>query len=148
MAYDKLSLSFADAYGRETKRIVEVATEDTRAEMVAAAAAFSTLLEAVTDLRLVRADWIVQAVDTGFAVTPGANVDVGGTVSGYLADGNGKKGSLKIPGIKASMVKANGELDLTDEDLAAFLAQFESEGDCYISDGESVDTWIKGVLDK
>jgi hypothetical protein len=148
MAYDKLSLSFADAYGRETKRIVEIGSEDTRAEMVAAAAAFSALLEEVTDLRLVRADWIVQAVDSGFAVTAGANVDVGGTVSGYLTDGNGKKGSLKIPGIKAAMVKANGELDLTDEDLAAFLAQFEAAGNCYISDGESVDTWIKGVLDK
>jgi hypothetical protein len=148
MAYDKLSLTLADAYGRTTKRVVEIGSEDTRAEMVAAAAAFSALLEAVTDLQLVRADWIVQAVDAGFEVTSGANVDVGGTVSGFLTDGNGKKGSLKIPGIKAALVQADGSLDLTDEDLAAYLAQFEALGNCYISDGESVASWIKGVLDK
>jgi hypothetical protein len=129
--------------------VIEVEVQATVELMIAAAAAISTALEAVTDLAMIRADWIVRAVDAGFAVTAGANVDVGGTVSGLLHDGNGKKGSLKIPGLKAEFVNPDGTIDLEDSDVAAYLALFEEDGGiAYISDGEQVDSWIKGALDK
>jgi len=148
MAYDLLSLTMQDSYGRQTRRIIEVAVQTTVAEMITAAGVLSTALEAVTDLQLIRADWIVRAVDAGFAAQAGSNVDVGGTVSGLLTDGNGKKGSLKIPGIKAALVNTDGTIKLEDTDMAAYLALFEAAGGSFISDGETVASWIKGTLDK
>jgi len=149
MAYDLLSLTMQDSYGRQTRRIIEVERPATIELLVVAAGTISTALEAVTDLQLVRADWIIQAVDAGFAGQEGSNVDVGGTISGLLTDGNGKKASLKIAGIKTSFVQGDGSLDLADEDLAAYLALFESDGGiASLSDGEQIASWIKGSLDK
>jgi hypothetical protein len=141
-----LSLTLADDYGRTTKRLIEMADFATIAEYVTAAAAFVAELNDATELGLVRVDLIRQAITTGFAVEVGANVDVGGTVSGYIVDGNGKKASLKIPHVKPGFVNPDGTLDLTAADLAAYLALFEDAADFFLSDGEQIETWIKGTL--
>lgn len=148
MAYDLLSLTLQDSYGRQTVRQIEIGVQTTVAEYVTAIGLYLTDLAAVTDLACVRADVILKAKGTPFVGTAGSNVDVGGTVSGLLTDGNGKKGSLKIPGIIPAAVAADGTLDLTNGLLAAYLDNFEPAGDCYISDGETVTTWVKGALDK
>jgi len=119
------------------------------ADQVAVAVAFSTALEAVTDLALVRADIIYQAVDEGFAAQAGSNVDVGATFSGVLYDADGEKASFKIPGIKAALVDPDGSIPLTGA-VATALAFFVNATpfDLYLSDGETIDHWLAGSLDK
>jgi hypothetical protein len=143
-----LSLTLLDDYGRTTKRVIEMADMATVAEYVTAAAELVAELDDVTELGLVRVDLIRKAITTGFAVEVGANVDVGATISGYIYGGNGKKASLKVPHIKPGMVDPDGTIDLTDVDLAAYLALFENGADFFLSDGEQIDTWIKGTLDR
>lgn len=143
----KLSCAFVDAYGRITRKVFGMEDQVLLADYAAAIAAFVAELTPMTDLGLVRADLILPAVGE-FAATAGANVDVGATISGFLDIGGGKKASLKIPGIKASFVGDDGSIDLTQVDVAAYLAMFETDADFNISDGEQVSSWIKGALDR
>lgn len=143
-----LSLTLVDDYGRTTKRVVEMKDQTTIALYQTSVDAFITALAAVTELGVVRADVIRLGMGTPSAAETGSNVDVGATISGFLAAGNGKKASLKIPHIKPGLVEADGTIDLTDVAVAAYLALFESAADFYLSDGEQVATWIKGVLDR
>lgn len=147
--FDLLSLTFEDSYGRRKRKLIEIENQALIADEIAIAVAVSTALEAVTDLALVRCDIIIQAVDEGFAVTAGSNVDVGATFSGVLEDSNGKKASFKLPGIKASLVDTDGSVPLTGA-IATLLAFFETGTpyDLGLSDGETIDHWIKGTLDK
>lgn len=146
---DYLSLTFEDSYGRRTRKLVEMEHQALHADQVAVAVAFSTALEAVTDLGLVRADIIYQAVDEGFDPTAGSNIDVGGTFSGVLYDANGEKASFKIPGIKAALVDPDGSIPLTGA-VGTALAFFVNGTpfDLYLSDGETIDHWLAGSLDK
>lgn len=146
---DFLSLTFEDSYGRRTRKLVEMEHQALHADQVAVAVAFSTALEAVTDLGLVRADIIYQAVDPGFDPTAGSNIDVGATFSGVLYDADGEKASLKIPGIKAALVDPDGSVPLTGA-VGAALAFFvqATPFDLLLSDGETIDHWLAGSLDK
>jgi hypothetical protein len=143
-----LSLSMIDSFGRTTKKLVELETQVDLAAYQAAAVAYLAALQAVTDLGVVRADLIIDAISAGFAVTAGANVDVGATFSGLITDGNGKKASLKLPGIKLSLVDADGSVDVEDVTVAAWLAQYLAAGAFMLSDGETIASWLAGILDK
>ena len=147
MAVAQLSCTLADAYGRTTHRVYEMDTIVLLADYIIAAGAFKTALAAVTDLQLVRCDLVLPGIVEGFAVTAGANVDVGATFSGYIQDGDGKKASMKLPGIKASLVDADGSVDITGA-IATWLGEFEDGEDFMLSDGEQIDAWIKGTLDR
>lgn len=145
------SVTLADDYGRTTRKLIELSGETLLADYVTLAGTFSTKLEAVTDLAVIRMDLVIDDIDAGFAVTAGANVDVGGTFTGYVYEGgNGKKASLKLPGIKASMVNGDGTIDMTDAAIIAFLAHWlqATPSSCLISDGEEISSWIRGKLDK
>jgi len=146
---DFLSLTFEDSYGRRTRKLVEMEHQALHADQVAVAVAFSTAIEAVTDLGLVRADIIYQAVDEGFDPTAGSNIDVGATFSGVLYDANGEKASFKIPGIKAALVDPDGSVPLTGA-VGTALAFFVNATpyDLFLSDGETIDHWLAGSLDK
>jgi len=86
-------------------------------------------------------------IDSGnLAPTEGANRDVGATFLGQ--DSNGDPVIVKVPGFDASFADTYGNIDLTDVTVAAFLALFEAAGPCTASDGQKVDVWIKGTLDK
>lgn len=142
----KLSLTLDDAYGRTTKRIYGMEDEALLATLQTSAASFLTALEAVTDLGCVKANFIIPVTSPEFDETAGANVDVGGTASGWITDGQ-KKGSLKIPGIKAALVAADGTIAIAGA-TATFLAFFEDADLFNLSDGEQIATWIKATLDK
>lgn len=144
----KLSVTLIDAYGRTTHRVYGMEDQALLADYTAAAAAFLTDLGGVSDLGVVRADLIIN-VDGVEATDPvaGANVDVGATFSGLIVDGNGKKASAKVPGIKASLVSADGSIAISGA-TASYLANFEDEADLNLSDGEQIDSWIRGSLDK
>lgn len=146
---DYLSLTFQDSYGRRTRKLIEMEHQALHADQVAVAVAFSTALEAVTDLALVRADIIYQAVDAGFDAVAGSNIDVGATFSGVLYDSDGEKASFKLPGIKASLVDPDGSVPLTGV-VGTALAFFveTTPYDLMLSDGETIDSWLSGTLDK
>lgn len=143
----KLSCTFTDAYGRTTKRVYGMESQVLLADYLTAITAFITAYTPVTDLGLIRADLIIPVLGEDFAVTAGANVDVGMTSSGWLDDPAPKKASLKIPGVKATLVDPDGSVPITGV-VATLLAEFETGGDFNLSDGEQIDTWIKAALDK
>jgi len=144
----KLSVTLVDAYGRTTHRVYGMETKATLAEYTAAAAAFLTDVGLVSDLGVVRADLIlnVEGVEATAAVA-GSNVDVGATFSGFIVDGNGKKASAKVPAIKPALVAADGSISITGA-VAGYLANFEDAADMNLSDGEQIETWIRGALDR
>jgi hypothetical protein len=145
----KFSCTFLDAYGRTTKRLVEVETQALLADYVTVAGTFVDAVGDVTDLGLVRIDLIVEDITAGFAVTDGANVDTGATFSGILYDKGGAKASLKVPGIKPALVSVDGTVDIEGVAVAAYLALYEQDGGVLLlSDGEQIDAWLSGVLDK
>jgi hypothetical protein len=147
MALPLLSLTFADSFGRTTTKLFEMKNEVLHADQVLDAQGIIAELANVTDLGVIRADIIYRGVDEGFAPTAGSNIDVGATFSGYIVDGNGKKASLKVPGIKLSLVDSDGTVPITGA-VETFLNDFEDGMVLYLSDGEQIDTWIKGALDK
>ena len=117
------------------------------ADYVAAASSFLGALQAVTDLGVVRADLIIPHPTEGWAATAGSNVDTGGTFVGFIEDGNGKKASHKLPGVKPSTVDTDGSIPITGV-IDTYLSEFEDGEDFNLSDGEQIDTWIRGALDR
>lgn len=142
----KLSLTLDDAYGRTTQRVYGMEDEALLATLQTAAAAFITALTAVTDLGCVKGTLLIPVTNPVFAETAGANVDVGATASGWI-DGGMKKGSMKIPGIKASLVDSDGSVPITSV-IATFLALFEDASAFNLSDGEQIESWIRAALDR
>lgn len=142
----KLSVTMDDAYGRTTTRVYGMEDEALLANLQTSAGAFLTALEAVTDLGVVKANFIIPVTDPAFAETAGANVDVGATASGWVEAGM-KKASLKVPGIKPALVGSDGSVAITGA-VATFLALFEDAADFNLSDGEQIDTWIRAALDR
>lgn len=142
-----VSVTLGDAYGRTTSKRFEIATQADLAAYSASAAALITDLEAVMDLGVRRVDLLIEIPGQESDPVALSNVDRGATFSGYLTSGNGKKGSLKLPGITLSLVNSDGSVPLTGA-IATYLGNFEAAGDYLISDGETVDSWIAGVLDK
>lgn len=143
------SITLADDYGRQTRKLIEIESKITVTEYETLAGTFKTALQAMTDLSLVRFDLIIDAIAAGFAVTSGANVDVGSTFVGYVYGANGKKASLKVPGIKVALVDPDGSIPLTGV-VTTYLAQWlqATPAEMRLSDGEEIDTWIAGHLDK
>jgi hypothetical protein len=109
-------------------------------------AAFLAALEAVTDLGCVKATILIPATSPEWAETALSSVDRGGTFSGWVDEGM-KKASLKIPGIKLSLVAADGSI--ADAGVTAtLLDEFETAADFNLSDGEQIESWIRGTLDR
>jgi hypothetical protein len=146
----KYSITLIDDYGRMTKRVYEAKQQTLLADQVTDLANFVNQYELVTDLGIIRADIIYVGMDEGFAVTAGANVDVGATFSGLSEDGNGAKVSLKLPGIKASKVAEDGTVPLDDADIEDWLELWltDTPYTMLLSDGETVDSWLSGALDR
>lgn len=144
------SLTMIDAYKRTRSMVLEAEEELLLADQITAMENVINQLQAVTDLGLVRADLIYKAAGTPFAVTAGANRDVGATFQGLVEDGNGKTASVKVPSIKAALVNADGTITLSNADVEDWLELFaeDTPNSLFLSDGETIDYWLKGTLDK
>ncbi|GAG92089.1 unnamed protein product [marine sediment metagenome] len=142
----KLHVTLDDDHGRTTHRVYGMEEVTTLAQMQTDAAELLTALEAVTDLGCVRARISFEVTSPEWAETADANVDTGGTFSGWI-DAGMKKGSMKIPGIKYSLVGADGSIAIAGA-TATFLALFEDADVFNLSDGEQIESWIRGSLDR
>lgn len=142
----KLHVTMDDSYGRTTSRVYGMEEVTTLAQMQTDAAEFLTALAAVTDLGCVKATISFEVTSPEFAETALSNVDRGGTASGWITAGQ-KKASMKIPGVKLSLVGTDGSIAITGV-IATFLALFEDADVFNLSDGEQIDTWIRAGLDR
>ena len=143
-------MTLVDDDQRRTTKIVQMEVQLLHADQVLAATAFVTALEDVTDLGVERVDIIYKGVTAGFASIADSNIDVGATFSGELYEKNGAKASFKVPGIKSALKDGVGGIPIDQADVAALLAFFvqATPFDYLISDGETIDHWLRGTLDK
>ena len=142
----KLHVTLDDDHGRTTHRTYGMEEETTLAQMQTDAAELLTALEAVSDLGCVKASISFDVTSPEYAQVADANVDTGATFSGWI-DAGMKKGSMKIPGIKYALVGADGSVAIAGA-VATFLALFEDADVFNLSDGEQIESWIKGALDR
>jgi len=150
MATAYLSLTMTDSEQRRKTKLVQMEVQALHADQVNVATAFLTALEKITDLGVERADIIYKGVTAGFDPTAGSNIDVGATFTGVLYDADGKKAALKIPGIKDALRDGVGGIPITHadvEDVLEFFVQ-ATPFDLLISDGQTIDHWVRGRLDK
>lgn len=146
-----LSLTLLDGYGRTTTKRLEFQDNLLLADYVLDANAIMTDLAAITDLQIVRAAMVLtDGLSLPETDPAGSNVDVGATFTGLVTDGMGKRASAKVPGIKMALVGTSGIIDPENVDVAAYLGHFEAAGenDFYLSDGETIEEWVTGSLDK
>ena len=146
-----LSLTLLDGYGRETTKRVEFTDQILLADYISNANLFMELLDAITDLQILRASMnITDGLDLPAKDPAGSNVDVGATFVGFIGNGDGKKGVFKVPGIDLTYVGTGGVIDPTQDDVSDFLDLFGDPPDnkFRLSDGEWIEEWITGTLDK
>jgi len=139
------SITLLDSYGRRTIKRIET-DEVTLALAITALTAYMSALDDVTDLEATKI--IYHDVETAivFAGEALSNLDVGATFR-VLLD-NGKEASHKIPGFPASLVEANGAIDVAGAEVVAYFANFLLAGPCRLSDGNYVVEVLSGSLDR
>jgi hypothetical protein len=146
-----LSVTLLDGYGRITTKRFEMTDQVLLVDYVGNANLLLTDLDAITDLQILKAS---LQIDDGISVPAkdpsGSNVDVGATFVGYVGEADGKKATLKVPGIDLALVGTLGVIDPTQVDVAAFLDLFGDppNNKFKLSDGEYIEEWITGTLDK
>ena len=137
-----MSVKMVDAYGRPVNKRYDINAADYAAALVEAAA-FETVLEAVTEARVLSYDVSSRIIITDTA-TAGANRDEGITFSVRTADN--EKAVVKVPCPVNAQLNTDGTVILADTDIAAFLAHYTG-GDILVDDGETVTEVISGRLD-
>lgn len=143
--YIKATLIMRDSYGDIYRKEMETRVT-VLADAQADVTAFLALLDPCTDLEVASVTYSFRDSTQQIAGVAGSNRDIGATFEGLNQDG--ETVILKIPGFPAAKVGAQRAIDLTDLDVAAMLADYETAGNFYLSDGEIVDSWVKGTLDK
>lgn len=142
-----LHITLQDSKGRTTKRTIGMETEATLAGYTTNITAFAAALDAITDLALVKVVLAIDVTGDEFAVTAGANVDVGGKFSGWLDTVPSRRASLGLPGIKDALSDSDGSI--ADAGVTAtYLDLFETAAKFSLSHGFQIDTWVKGTLDR
>jgi hypothetical protein len=136
------TLSFLDAYTRLRQRHYELVGVDFTAAAANAVSLISAA-QALTNGAVVKS--IVSEVDLIVATpTAGSNVDAGATFQ--FAIGPGKRASVKFPMPIPSVVDTQGNVILTEAQVAAFTGLYTG-GNLLLSDGESATDILRGTLD-
>lgn len=142
-----VSVTLVDAFGRTTNRRYEIEEQIDLATYATVISDYVADLVAVTDLGVVKVDLILPQLGLESAAQLDANVDVGATFSGWLAGGEGKKASIKLPGVAMVNVNPDGSVPITGV-IEEWLGNFETGGVFMLSDGETIESWIAGSLDR
>lgn len=145
----KLSLTILDAFGRTTSKVVEFTDQIDLATYGTWTANYVAALDAIIDGQVVRADLILEGITAGTAApVANANVDVAALFQGYVDQSLGKKATLRIPTFDPDLVSPDGTIDLTNASVDAFLDWYSDVNGATISDGEDVEAWISGRLER
>lgn len=140
-----LTAQLRDGFGRRGSKQFELRAADYTAAD-AARTNILPLFQAVTGMEILSSTLSEQVPFVG-TLTAGSNKDAGVTISGSKPDGY--LANVKVPApFTATYVNGDGSVDLTEVSLAAFLDIYETiGGNAYLSDGETIDTWVRGTLD-
>lgn len=141
----KATLIMRDSFERHTRKSIETET-NVLATAQSAVDALLVLLNPVTDLAVEHVVYSFKDANQSIAGAATSNVDQGASFRGRVV--TGEIATLKVPGFPLSKVGPNGFIDLTDVDVDAFLDQWLAAGPFTLSDGEVIDEWIDGELDK
>ncbi|MGI9251404.1 MAG: hypothetical protein ACR2PR_09415 [Pseudohongiellaceae bacterium] len=139
------TFQLVDAYNRSASK--EFTTVDTVVDEAAAltlAAALAADIAGLSELRVLSYTLSQRIVYTD-AVTPGANRDEGVTFSMLKEDNY--KGNVRLQGPINSIFDGNGNADLADAAVTAFVNNFLSGADWTFSDGEQASEVLNGTLD-
>jgi len=144
MALFHVGFTLKDAYNRSTRRSFLMDDLNLAAAEINVGL-WVTAYQAITELQLVESR-LTEVVTYAGAPQAGSNIDEGATFRAALDTPN-KYASVSVPGIIAAARGPLGVIDMTDTDIAAWVAFYES-GLITASDGETVTTIESGVLDK
>lgn len=142
----RINYTLEDSEGRQTARSVEIADQVTLADYQAVVSAFSSALAAVTDLACVKISFEEHTSDT-FAGEAVSNVDEGGTFVAELDVTPSRKAVHKLPDPIDAARDGQGNLDLANAQIAAYLALWTT-GVTYKLAYQNVASWVKGTLDR
>lgn len=142
--YD-LSIKMQDDYLRRTTKRFKVSAAD-YATALTNTALFATDLEAISGCDVLSYS-LATPVQVTDSVTGGANLDAGATFSLAIVGFPAKKAVTKVPAPEAAIINADGTIDMTDVLVTDYAANFIS-GFVLVSDGETVDTFDSGRLDR
>jgi len=143
MAIFEANVTMRDAYTRETTKRYQVSAADIGAAETLWLA-YLVDLAAFSGLDIIKWKLATEAAYTD-AVTAGANLDTGATMSFEKADGD--KVAVKVPAPVASVINTDGTIDVTDVIVTDWAANFTG-GAILVSDGEQATTLLSGTLDK
>ncbi len=141
-----LAVTLQDDHERTTTKRFKVFDAIDYAGALALAALFATDLAAISQCGIVKYT-LATEVSVGGAITAEANLDAGATFSLFIGGVPGKKGTNKVPAPVAAIIGAAGVIDMTDVLVVDYAANFTS-GFVLVSDGETVDSFISGKLDR
>lgn len=135
-----------DAYHRKTRKTF--ATVDDMADFDAAVTAAGDLAADIAGLSEldVLAYTVSQRTPYTDTVTAGANKDEGVTFTMRKADN--RNDDIKVPGPINAIFNSQGQADMANAAVTAFLANFLVGGDFTFSDGEQATEAVKGTLDE
>ena len=142
-----LSYTLVDARGRTTQRSVGLEDQVLLVDYVTAAEDHLTLLGAVSDLGVKKAQILIPLAGIETAAVALSNVDVGATFAGTLDTSPARDASHKVPGIKDALVGGDGTVAITGA-TAAYLLEFETGENANLAQGNQIADWIRGTLDK
>lgn len=108
--------------------------------------AFLLVLQTITDLGVLSVKYSYADGSQAFAAVSPSNRDVGATFVGV--NQVGRNVVWKLPGIKDTYIGVEGAIDVANVDIAAVLTYFETGESFSLSDGDTVEQWLRGSLDK
>lgn len=144
----KMTVKMIDAYGRTTSKRLELATDVVATALTDGVLVAEALADA-TGCGLLSATVLFDLTVTTSSADAGANLDGGASIQGLLTGTPAKYATVKLPAPLAAYINPDGTIDLTNMILLQYLNCFtEAVIKLDISDGETVDSWIKGTLDR
>lgn len=139
-----VTFTYADGQNREGRKSYRTQTLADFAAAVTAAGLLYTDFAAICDADVLRytisGDTIVS--DAGGAT---ANKDEGITIQ--VRKTNSMRDILRVPAPVTGLLDGQGNLDITNALVVAFVENFESDGDFTFSDGELATEIVGGWLD-
>lgn len=145
MTIYNLSVTMVDDDQRKTTKEYVSADLADEATALASAAALVDSLQDVTELEIISYRLAQRIVYVG-ALTAGANVDEGATITVRLEDNYDEV--MKWPGPIQAIRNGDGTIDVNSTEVQAYTVNFLAAADWTISDGEQISQVLRGKLDK